>query len=71
MGYNIPQQTSEGLIINADQMKVALEEGAQHFRESVTHTKQSFSDMAHSVATSSEDLTAVLGDSVNGMKQSV
>ncbi len=64
------QQTSEGLIINADQMKVALEEGAQHFRESVTHTQQSFSDMAHSVATSSEDLTAVLGDSVNGMKQS-
>ena len=64
------QQTSEGLITNADQMKVALEEGAQHFRDSITHTQQSFSDMAHSVSNSSEDLTAVLGDSVKEMKQS-
>lgn len=62
-------QTGDGLLNNANQMKVALEEGAQHFRDSVTQTQQSFSDMAHSVANSSEDLATTLGDSVKDMKQ--
>ena len=63
-------QTGEQMLVNSNEMKVALEEGTEHFRNSVTQTQQSFSEMAHSVSTSSEDLTSTMGITVKEMKQS-
>ena len=64
------QETGQKLLVNSNEMKVALEEGTEHFRNSVTQTQQSFSEMAHSVSSSSEDLTSTMGDTVKEMKQS-
>lgn len=51
-------------------MRIALDEGAEGFRNSVTQTQQSFASMAHDVANSSESLTTTLGDTVEEMKSS-
>lgn len=64
------EQTGGQLLINANSMRIALDEGAEGFRNSVTQTQQSFASMAHDVANSSESLTTTLGDTVEEMKSS-
>ncbi len=64
------EQTGGQLLINANAMRIALDEGAEGFRNSVTQTQQSFASMAHDVANSSESLTTTLGDTVEEMKSS-
>lgn len=64
------EQTSQQILINADSMRVALDEGTEGFRESVTQTQQAFASMAHDVSNSSETLTSTLGDTIKEMKQS-
>lgn len=64
------EQTGGQLLINANSMRVALDEGAEGFRNSITQTQQSFASMAHDVANSSEVLTSTLGDTVQEMKSS-
>ena len=64
------EQTGGQLLINANAMRIALDEGAEDFRNSVTQTQQSFASMAHDVANSSESLTTTLGDTVEEMKSS-
>ncbi|MBE0148622.1 type II Zorya anti-phage system protein ZorA2 [Serratia sp. PL7] len=63
-------QTSQQLLTNADSMRVALDEGTEGFRHSVTQTQQAFASMAHDVSNSSEALTNTLGDTIIEMKQS-
>lgn len=63
-------QTSQQLLTNADSMRVALDEGTEGFRHSVTQTQQAFASMAHDVSNSSEALTNTLGDTITEMKQS-
>ena len=36
------EQTSQQILINADSMRVALDEGTEGFRQSVTQTQQAF-----------------------------
>ncbi|EPF6111669.1 type II Zorya anti-phage system protein ZorA2 [Enterobacter cloacae] len=64
------EQTSQQILINADSMRVALDEGTEGFRQSVTQTQQAFASMAHDVSNSSETLTSTLGDTITEMKQS-
>ncbi|MBU9817141.1 hypothetical protein J1781_20165 [Rahnella sp. C60] len=64
------EQTGGQLLVNANSMRVALDEGAEGFRNSVTQTQQSFASMAHDVANSSEVLTSSLGETVEEMKSS-
>ena len=64
------EQTGGQLLINANAMRIALDEGAEGFRNSVIQTQQSFASMAHDVANSSESLTTTLGDTVEEMKSS-
>lgn len=64
------EQTGGQLLVNANSMREALDEGAEGFRNSVTQTQQSFAAMAHDVANSSEVLTSTLGDTVQEMKSS-
>ncbi|MED5640912.1 type II Zorya anti-phage system protein ZorA2 [Enterobacter bugandensis] len=64
------EQTSQQILINADSMRVALDEGTEGFRQSVTQTQQAFAAMAHDVSNSSETLTSTLGDTITEMKQS-
>ncbi len=51
-------------------MRVALDEGTEGFRQSVTQTQQAFASMAHDVSNSSETLTSTLGETITEMKQS-
>ncbi|EPC4045911.1 type II Zorya anti-phage system protein ZorA2 [Enterobacter mori] len=64
------EQTSQQILSNADSMRVALDEGTEGFRQSVTQTQQAFASMAHDVSNSSETLTSALGDTITEMKQS-
>jgi Biopolymer transport proteins len=64
------EKTSQQILINADSMRVALDEGTEGFRQSVTQTQQAFASMAHDVSNSSETLTSTLGDTITEMKQS-
>lgn len=64
------EQTSQQILINADSMRVALDEGTEGFRQSVTQTQQAFASMAHDVSNSSETLTSTLEDTITEMKQS-
>ncbi|EPF0045354.1 type II Zorya anti-phage system protein ZorA2 [Enterobacter hormaechei] len=64
------EQTSQQILINAHSMRVALDEGTEGFRQSVTQTQQAFASMAHDVSNSSETLTSTLGDTITEMKQS-
>lgn len=64
------EQTSQQILSNADSMRVALDEGTEGFRQSVTQTQQAFAAMAHDVSNSSETLTSTLGDTITEMKQS-
>ncbi|QNK31982.1 MotA/TolQ/ExbB proton channel family protein [Serratia sp. JUb9] len=64
------EQTSQQILTNADSMRVALDEGTEGFRQSVTQTQQAFASMAHDVSNSSETLTSTLGDTITEMKQS-
>ncbi|MCE1461816.1 type II Zorya anti-phage system protein ZorA2 [Enterobacter roggenkampii] len=63
-------QTGTELIANANAMRIALDEGSEGFRQSVTQTQQAFASMAHDVSNSSETLTSTLGDTITEMKQS-
>ncbi|MCH6893386.1 hypothetical protein BEC66_22085 [Escherichia coli] len=64
------EQTSQQILLNADSMRVALDEGTEGFRQSVTQTQQAFASMAHDVSNSSETLTSTLGETITEMKQS-
>ncbi|HDC4632908.1 TPA: MotA/TolQ/ExbB proton channel family protein [Enterobacter hormaechei] len=64
------EQTSQQILSNADSMRVALDEGTEGFRQSVTQTQQAFASMAHDVSNSSETLTSALEDTITEMKQS-
>ena len=64
------EQTSQQILLNADSMRVALDEGIEGFRQSVTQTQQAFASMAHDVSNSSETLTSTLGETITEMKQS-
>src|SRR5690606_17757327 len=63
-------QTGEELLTNANAMRIALDEGSEGFRQSVTQTQQAFASMAHDVSNSSETLTSTLGETIIEMKQS-
>ncbi len=63
-------KTGAQLLTNSNEMRVALEEGAEQFRDSVLHTQQSFNKMASDVSSSSEELSTTLGDTVKDMKAS-
>ena len=63
-------QTGEELLTNANAMRIALDEGSEGFRQSVTQTQQAFASMAHDVSNSSETLTSTLGETITEMKQS-
>lgn len=63
-------QTGTELLTNANAMRIALEEGSEGFRQSVTQTQQAFASMAHDVSNSSETLTSTLGETITEMKQS-
>ncbi len=60
-------QTGLRMLENSSKMQVALEEGADHFRNSVTQTQQAFAAMSNDVATASEKLTDTLTDTVRDM----
>ncbi|MDX8000228.1 hypothetical protein FE394_13730 [Xenorhabdus sp. Reich] len=64
------EQTSQQILTNAYSMRVALDEGTEGFRQSVTQTQQAFAAMAHDVSNSSETLTNTLGETITEMKQS-
>ena len=53
---------SEKLLIGSSEMQVALEEGSQHFRDSVTVTQQSFNELTNTIKNSSESLSETLQD---------
>lgn len=63
-------QTGEELLTNANAMRIALDEGSEGFRQSVTQTQQAFASMAHDVSNSSETLTSTLSETITEMKQS-
>ncbi|MGQ5974143.1 type II Zorya anti-phage system protein ZorA2 [Serratia sp. IR-2025] len=63
-------QTGTELLANANAMRIALDEGSEGFRLSVTQTQQAFASMAHDVSNSSETLTSTLGETITEMKQS-
>lgn len=63
-------QTGEELLTNSNAMRIALDEGSEGFRQSVTQTQQAFASMAHDVSNSSETLTTTLGETITEMKQS-
>ncbi|MDH2067923.1 type II Zorya anti-phage system protein ZorA2 [Pantoea sp. GD03673] len=63
-------QTGTELLINANAMRIALDEGTEGFRQFVAQTQQAFASMAHDVSNSSETLTTTLGDTITEMKQS-
>ncbi|MGQ6433872.1 type II Zorya anti-phage system protein ZorA2, partial [Serratia sp. IR-2025] len=63
-------QTGAELLANANAMRIALDEGSEGFRQSVTQTQQAFASMAHDVSNSSETLTSTLGETITEMKQS-
>ncbi|WP_182074008.1 MULTISPECIES: type II Zorya anti-phage system protein ZorA2 [unclassified Serratia (in: enterobacteria)] len=63
-------QTGTELLANANAMRIALDEGSEGFRQSVTQTQQAFASMAHDVSNSSETLTSTLGETITEMKQS-
>lgn len=48
---------SERLLHSSVEMQGVLQEGSQHFRDSVTVTQQSLNELAHTVKNSSEDLS--------------
>ncbi len=56
------QDTSEQLLQGSNEMRVSLEEGAEHFRNSVTTTQQSFNELSNVVKTSSEEMSVTLKD---------
>lgn len=64
------ERTGQELLTNSNKMQVALEEGAEHFRDSVTSTQQAFSAMSKDVAEASEKLTESLNDTVSDMNAS-
>lgn len=53
---------SEDLLKGSNEMKVSLEEGAEHFRNSVTTTQQSFNDLSNTVKNTSESVSETLKD---------
>lgn len=57
-------QTGEELLTNANAMRIALDEGSEGFRQSVTQTQQAFASMAHDVSNSSETLTSTLSETI-------
>lgn len=54
--------TSAQLTQGSNEIRVALEESSEHFRDSVNTTQQAFSSMANEVATSSEGISQTLKD---------
>lgn len=54
--------TSTQLTQGSNEIRVALEESSEHFRDSVNTTQQAFSSMANEVATSSEGISQTLKD---------
>lgn len=54
--------TSTQLTQGSNEIRVALEESSEHFRDSVNTTQQAFSSMANEVASSSEGISQTLKD---------
>jgi len=63
-------ETGQQMLVNSNEMRVALEEGAEHFRNSVTTTQQEFSSMSKTVSEASDKLTETLSDTVQEMHNS-
>lgn len=63
-------ETGQQMLQNSNEMRVALEEGAEHFRNSVAVTQQEFSSMSKTVSDASEKLTETLDDTVREMHSS-
>lgn len=63
-------ETGQQMLANSNEMRVALEEGAEHFRNSVTVTQQEFSSLSKTVSEASENLTETLEDTVKEMHSS-
>lgn len=63
-------ETGRQMLANSNEMKVALEEGAEQFRNSVTVTQQEFSSMSKTVSEASEKLTETLDDTIRDMHSS-
>lgn len=62
---------SEKLLSGSAEMQVALEEGSQHFKDSVTVTQQSFNELAHIVKASSEDLSNNLKEASSDLHSNI
>mgnify|MGYP001279731611 CR=1 FL=1 len=56
---------SEDLLRGSSEMKVSLEEGAEHFRNSVTTTQQSFNELSTVVKTTSEQVSETLTTTIH------
>lgn len=65
------QTVSADLLAGSNEMRVALSEGAEHFRDSVTQTQQSFAELGNSIKDTSEQLGTTLQDSASDFNQNV
>lgn len=54
------QDTSDELLKGSNEMRISLEDGAEHFRGSVTTTQQSFNELSNVVKISSEEISVTL-----------
>src|SRR5690606_27898022 len=53
---------SKQMVDGSNEMKLTLEEGAEHFRNSVTTTQQSFNEMSQTVQQTAESMSDTLQD---------
>lgn len=63
-------ETGRQMLTSSNEMKVTLQEGAEHFRDSVTTTQQHFNDLAKTVSGASEQLSETMDDTVREMHNS-
>lgn len=56
---------SEELVKGSNEIKVSLEEGAEHFRNSVTTTQQSFNELSNVVKNTSESVSETLEETTS------
>ncbi len=62
-------QTSEQLLTGSNEMRLALEEGAEHFKDSVSTTQQHLGTLSQTVQSTSIDLSATLKESSESLTE--
>jgi len=60
---------SEDLLKGSNDMKVSLQEGAEHFRDSVTITQQSFNELSHTVKDTFDSVSEMLKDTTTTVNE--